>query len=190
MHTVIIYALIFIGVFFEGEFTFTSAIITGQQQHISIAVVIIIGFIATVSSDLLYFSLGRYKGRAWILKKPRMAKNMKKAETMFEKRQNLILFSYRFLFGFRTIVPILAGMQKIPPKKFVMFSLVGTTIWVLVFSMLGIVLGKSITTYMHEIEHAEFYIIGGLIAIMLIIRIYKLKQHSAKQIRPESDKKK
>jgi membrane protein DedA with SNARE-associated domain len=80
MHIVIIYVLVFIGVFFEGEFTFTSAIITAQQQHISMAVVIILGFIATVSSDILYFSLGRYKGRAWILKKPRLAKNMKKAE--------------------------------------------------------------------------------------------------------------
>jgi membrane protein DedA with SNARE-associated domain len=72
-------------------------------------------------------------------------------------------------------------MQKIPPKKFLMFSLVGTTIWVLVFSMLGIVFGKSITAHMHEIEHAEFYIIAGLIVIMLIIRIYKLKHHSVKK---------
>lgn len=169
IQTISAYLLIFFGVFIEGEFTFTSAVVAAHHHHLNIVAVVLIGFCATLAGDWIYFFIGRKKGISWIHKNPKFAAKATRAEAMIAKNRNKILLSYRFFYGLRTIIPILLGALETPPAKFMLYSFIGTLIWTAIITALGWVIGESILQYLHHIEGAEFYVIGVLILIALLV---------------------
>ena len=61
MHYIITYILLFFGIFFEGELILLSAVIAAHQGLLNIWVVIFVAVIATITSDVFYFNLGKHK---------------------------------------------------------------------------------------------------------------------------------
>jgi membrane protein DedA with SNARE-associated domain len=170
----IIYLFAFLGVFFEGEFAFISAIVAAEHSHLAIPQTILIGFLATLSADCFYFFLGQKKGSSWLDKNQKISKQVAKAKEFIAKKELIILISYRYLYGLRTLIPLVLGTLNTPPKKFLLFSFFGTLIWTAVFATFGIVLNRSIMMLLSDIEHVEKYLIAALVIIASGIIGYKL----------------
>jgi membrane-associated protein len=74
----------------------------------------------------------------------------------------------RFLPIIRTFVPILAGMARIEWKNFMLFNVIGATLWIVTMVMAGHWMGKSFPGIINHLE----YIIIGLIVITAIPVIF------------------
>lgn len=61
VHTVLVYAGFFLGIFLEGELVFFSAVIAAHHGLLELWLVVSLAIIATVTSDMTYFYLGRKK---------------------------------------------------------------------------------------------------------------------------------
>ncbi|MCB0462737.1 MAG: DedA family protein [Flavobacteriaceae bacterium] len=172
-----IYTCFFLGIFIEGEFIFLSAVIASSHGYLNIWLVITIAIMATITSDLVYFSLGKKGATKWI-NRPNWKTKIEAVNTKIDKHKHLFLFSYRFLYGLRIATPLVLGMQNISLSTFLKYSIISTIIWSALFTVLGIAFGELILNYLKHIQKVEYYIIGGLLTvaiIFLLLRFIKRK---------------
>ena len=104
------------------------------------------------------------------------------AEDFFKKYGGMALVFGRFFPIIRTFAPIFAGVAKVNFKKFSLYNLLGSLLWVLLLTLLGFFLGKEFPGIVHYMP----YIIVVLIiftASPVIIAYIK----SAKNIPKETD---
>ena len=165
------------GIFFEGEMVMISSVIAAHHGYLNIWVVIIIGIIGTYTSDCFYFFLGRKKGREWLLKKRRIKGKISLVDRQIEKYPVLIFIIYRFLYGFRTIIPLVIGATSTRTSKFLLFVGLSTLIWAATFCTIGYIFGEVIKSRLSHIEHIEKYIIGAIaLAGILLILLNQLRK--------------
>jgi membrane-associated protein len=67
----------------------------------------------------------------------------------------------RFIPAVRTFVPIMAGVGKMPYRKFLSYNIIGGTIWSLGLTLGGYFLGRSV-------PNIDTYIIPIVLAIIVI----------------------
>jgi membrane protein DedA with SNARE-associated domain len=176
----LLYSAVFIGCFFEGETSLTTSAFAAHRGHLEIIAVMIIALTATQSWDWLWFTVGRKRGRKYIETRPRLNEKVKKIDNLLTKKTTLVLLGYRFLFGFRTAVPLVIGMSSITLKKFAVFSFLNTLLWDILFSSLGYYFGAFLKANWKRIEDYEFEIMGCMliagVAIGLFLRSKSLKK--------------
>lgn len=179
-----LYAAVFLGCFFEGETSLTTSAFAAHRGHLEIFIVIIIAFTATQSWDWIWFLVGRKKGKAVLAKRPKLSEKARKIDVLLMKYPVPVLLGYRFLYGFRTAVPLAIGMSSIPTRRFFVFSFINTIVWDVLFSSIGYFFGAFLKANMKRIEDYEFEImacilISGII-IGLLLRYRSLKRIAVK----------
>lgn len=104
------------------------------------------------------------------------------AEGFFKKYGGMALVFGRFFPIIRTFAPIFAGVAKVKFKKFTLYNLLGSFLWVMLLTLLGFFLGKEFPGIVHYMP----YIIVALIiftATPIVIAYFK----SAKNITEQKD---
>lgn len=172
LHYIWIYTCFFFGIFIEGELVFLSAVIAASHGYLNIWLVVGIAIIATISSDLVYFNLGKHRAEK-LMNMPKWKSKIIAVNTKLEKHRTLLLISYRFLYGLRVGTPLVLGTQNIKQATFLKYSIISTLIWVTLFTLLGLAFGELILAYLKHIQKIEYYIIGGFLAIAIIFLIFR-----------------
>ena len=137
--------------------------------------------VATQSWDWLWFFVGREKGRKYIKNRPKLKQKVRKINKLLRRSPTPVLIGYRFLFGFRTAVPLVIGMSSITKRKFFIFSLANTIIWDILFSSIGYYFGAFLKANWKRIEDYEFEIMGGIIIAGILIGLF-LRKKSIKRV--------
>ncbi len=177
MHIIIIYLGILFGIFIEGEMIMISSIIAAHHGYLNLWLVVVLGLSGTYCSDCFYFFLGRKKGRAWLNKKQKLKNKAVIVDKKLKKSPVVIYISYRFLYGFRTIIPLVIGAGSTKTRTFLFFSAVSTFIWAVLYCTIGYLFGEILKSEQGHIEHIEKYIIGVLLlAGIIFIAIKRLKK--------------
>jgi len=179
MHIVLIYIGIFLGIFFEGEMIMISSIIAAHHGLLNLWVVIALGIVGTYVSDCFYFFLGRKKGKDWLLKNQKIKDKASIVDRKIEKYPLLIFITYRFMYGFRTITPLVIGTSNTKTITFLFYSGLSTAIWAATYCTIGYMFGELIKSKLSHIEHIEKYIVGFMVLTgIVIIVINRLKKHN------------
>src|SRR5690242_604020 len=111
-----------IGTFFEGE---TSILVASSLIHRGIfegPYTMFFGFAGSFLSDWIYYLIGRANGKYFIARRPKLQTRFTPVQKFFHKHKLQILFSYRFLYGFRILIPVVIGMSNIRPMQFLGYS--------------------------------------------------------------------
>jgi membrane-associated protein len=88
----------------------------------------------------------------WIFKR----KHVLHAKEFYDKKGGGAIILARFLPIVRTFAPIVAGVVKMDPKKFMFFNVVGSVLWVVSLVLAGYLLGGNIWVK----ENLEYILIG------------------------------
>jgi membrane protein DedA with SNARE-associated domain len=168
------YLALFIGTFLEGETILIIAAYLASKGMLNIYLVMLSAVSGTVLGDQLYFYIGRIQGISFIQKRPKLKKKWVKISAMIERRENIIIFGYRFVYGFRNITPFALGILNVNPIKYLILNLIAASIWAISFSCLGYMFGAMISS---DIETYEKYFALGIIFIAVLAAfIYWLKK--------------
>jgi membrane protein DedA with SNARE-associated domain len=116
------YVALMVGTFFEGETAILIASSLIHEGFFSAAPTVLAGFAGSFVSDWLYYLIGRVNGKYFIDKRPKLKSRLAPVNVLFEKHRLPILLSYRFLYGFRVVIPIVIGMSGVRPIQFLFFS--------------------------------------------------------------------
>lgn len=176
---------VFFGFFLPGDsLLFVAGLLTDTEYlDTPVGLLILLLIIAAVSGSTVGYLTGRWAGTylknrkdTWYFKK----KYLDITQAFYAKHGMMAFILGRFLPIVRTFVTILAGMVRIDMLKFVIFNILGASIWICTMVLSGHYLGRifpKITTYL------ELIVLGMIIvsAIPVIITYLRNRKLLAKE---------
>ena len=162
------YIVLFVGTLFEGETIVVIAGFVAHQAYLNIFLVIAVAFLGTILTDQFFFWLGRTKGQDFLAKRPSWQEQVEKIQHILNRYQNLVLLTFRFMYGFRTLTPIIIGMSTINGIRFPLLNIVGGVIWSVTFSLVGYFSGHALEYLLQDIRYIEKEIIAALALVGLL----------------------
>ena len=180
------YIALLIGTFFEGETAILIASSLIYRGFFETPYTILFGFAGSFVSDWLYFTIGRLNGRYFIDRRPALLQRVAPVQHFFDKHQYQILFTYRFLYGFRVIIPLVIGMSRIKPIQFLFYSVISGMLWSTVVSLVGYFLGRYLNIKTGVFEDNIMYIVVGFACFGLLVG-YFIKRMAFKKLTSEED---
>ena len=156
------------GVLVPGETVLIAAAFYAGLGQLNIFLVIIVGIIAALFGDNLGFAIGNYGGHPLAEKYGKYVfltkERLDKAEEYFNKHGGKIVVVARFIDGLRQLNGIIAGISEMKWAKFILFNLIGATIWVTFWSIIGYYGGSHISTFLNF----ELYFTIFVIALVIL----------------------
>jgi membrane-associated protein len=156
--------------------------LTYSEHEFRLLYVIVVGIIAATCGDNLGYAIGHYGGRP-LLERHRhifriSPRHIQQAESLFHKHGSLAVFFARFVFGMRVIAGPLAGVLRMPWKRFVLFNFLGAATWVAVIAGLGYIFGRNWEHLLHLVKRADIIIFVFVTALAAWL-IWRYRRHAS-----------
>jgi membrane-associated protein len=146
------YVLLFVVVFCETGLVATpvlpgdsllfaaGALTAGDNAPISLPLLIVLLIAAAVIGDSVNYAIGYHLGpkvfkyeRSWFFN----PKHLLKAQAFYDKYGSKTLILARFVPIVRTFAPFVAGISRMPYRRFIVYSVSGGVAWVLICTLSG-----------------------------------------------------
>jgi membrane protein DedA with SNARE-associated domain len=107
-----------------------------------------LAFIAVILADLFWYALGRYRGARILKLLCRISLEpdscVRRTENLFVRRGVHSLLIAKFVPGLNTAAPSLAGIFRMPVRRFMIFDSLGAFIWVVTVTSLGLIFSDQL----------------------------------------------
>lgn len=124
---------------------------TVAQGKMDFALVVLVGVVGTMLGALPWYYAGKFLGEKRL---QRMAdkygkwltissKDITKAKQWFDKHGGKAVFFCRLVPGVRTLISLPAGISSMPLLPFLLYSTLGTLLWISLLTYIGYVLGSN-----------------------------------------------
>lgn len=164
------YWLVFFGSMVEGEVILLSASAASALGYLDIHKVFIIAFCTTVCADQGLFFLGRHIGTDWLVHRiPKLEKARTKAFELLHKMDIFFIFSFRFIYGIRTISPLIIGSAKVKPIRFIICNIISGLTWAGLSCWLGYSIADTISDGVFNFKDLVLWTTVILVVIFGII---------------------
>lgn len=124
------------------------------QGHMSLTGASAAATLGNVAGSWLAYAVGYYGGRPFISRYGRYVwlneRHLARIERWFARHGDITVFATRLLPAFRTFVSLPAGVARMPPIRFTIYSLAGALPWNLALALAGYQLGA------HWLDVAEY----------------------------------
>lgn len=171
------------GIPFPGETTLIAAAVFAGIGQLNIFAVIAVGILAAVIGDNIAFAIGHFGGQRIIDKWGKYIflppGRYAKFEDFFNRNGGKVIIVARFIDGLRQLNGIIAGSSEMKWSKFIVYNIIGASVWVLTWTTIGYYGGSHIQTLLKYQVYATivfFIFIAGFIAYKLM----KKKKEKAK----------
>ena len=153
------------------------------QGNLNFYALVLFGLIGTVLGALPWYYLGRFlnekklsdivetKGKFLGI----TSKDFNKSKLWFDKYGVSLVFWGRLIPGIRTLISVPAGIELMPLKKFLVWTTLGSLIWVILLSLSGYVLGENYRIIETYIDNFKIFIKPLLIIILIFFILKYLK---------------
>jgi membrane protein DedA with SNARE-associated domain len=163
------------GVPVPGEAVLVAAAVYAGAGQLNLVAVVAIGFVAAVLGDNIGFAIGRYGGRRLVLRFGRYVflteERLGKAERFFARHGGKVVTVARFIEGLRQANGIVAGLARMPWRRFLAFNALGAALWVGVWSAVGYFAGGHLPAIYEQIHRYELYLLIVLGAAVLAVAL-------------------
>lgn len=141
------------GVPAPGETILLLASFLAYSEHeLQLGWIIVVATIAATVGDNLGFALGYYGGRPLLARYQSIfrvrASTLERGERLFARYGAVTVFFARFIFGMRIVAGPMAGVLRMPWRRFLAFNFLGAAVWVTVISGAGYLFGQ----HWHRLE--------------------------------------
>jgi membrane protein DedA with SNARE-associated domain len=152
----------FLGAVLEGEVAFLTAIQATRLGYLNFYYVLLAVFLGAQAVDWSLYLAGRKGGQTAIDRRPKLQPRFNQMATAVEQRSTLLLLVYRFMYGFRIVLPTLFGVAKVPVIRFALFSFISTLLWVLIVGNLGLFFSEPL---LHGLAALKSYLPAMLLLL-------------------------
>lgn len=163
------YYAVFLGSIMEGETILMLGGIAAHRGYLHLPWVVVAAFAGGWLGDLTYFFLGRRHGGALLARFPGLQPRAEKVRRLVEKYPALIIVAVRFLYGLRTVGPMVIGMSAVPTGRFLALNAFGALLWAVVIAVAGYAFSNAVETLLPQIRHYEEYLFGAVLAAGVLV---------------------
>ncbi len=158
------YPALAIGTLVEGG---TVGMIAGglaNRGYLQLAWVIGIIFGCAFCADQFFFQVGKRSGKNLLIKRPAWESRVKRVRRFLVRYHIIAVLGFRFVYGMRTITPIVIGASGFDTRRFVMLNLCSTLLWATVVGCSGYFFSHVLETLFSDVRHH----IGAIICAGLV----------------------
>jgi membrane protein DedA with SNARE-associated domain len=159
-----------IGLPLPGETILIAASLYAANGSLNIFLVGIIAVLASTAGSCVGYAIGDYGGRPIAEKYGKYVflteERLVKTEEFFDKRGWLVVMLGRFVEGVRQAVGIIAGISGMRFRQFFVFTLLGATLWVATWAVIGELAGDHIDTIAH---YATYVAAVAAVALVVVV---------------------
>ncbi len=168
------YFAVFLGSMIEGESVVLAAGFLAHEGYLSLPKIIAISFFGTLIADQGLYHLGRYQGVYLLTRFPRLKPRADRAFLLLHRYDVYFILAFRFIYGIRTISPLVIGASGVSPKRFIVLNVIAASIWAVLISLAGYFFGDVI---MNQQNYLSKYIFVVLLALGIVgYGVYKLRK--------------
>jgi membrane protein DedA with SNARE-associated domain len=168
------YAALFAGTFFEGETFLVLSGYAAHRGHMLLWLVLLVGGGGGFLGSQFWYEVGRRYGGRLLEKRPGWRPRVEQASDYLDEKGTWFVFSFRFIYGIRTISPVAIGMSGYPAGRYLAVNVVSTLVWVTVVGLLGYGFGEAATSLLDRVADAEYYLLAGVGLVGLLVALYHL----------------
>ncbi len=162
------------GIPVPGETILLLASFLAYSQHeLQLSWIIVVATVAATLGDNLGFIIGYYGGRPLLNRYQSVfrirTQSLARGEALFARYGALTVFFARFVFGMRIITGPLAGVLRMPWRKFLLFNLLGAVLWVSAISSAGYLFGRHWGRLVRDVRRFDTAVVILVLLIMFFL---------------------
>lgn len=174
------YVILFFWCVLEGELALVLGGILAHEGHINLPFAIFVAGLGAFCGDQIYFYIGRYNKKFITKKLQKQKRKFALAHLMLKKYGWPIIFFQRYMYGFRTIIPMSIGITRYDSKKFAIINLLSGWCWAAITILLAWYFGQKIWDLIALVDK-HWYLAIPIIVIFLF-GIYFIFKNIEKKI--------
>ena len=162
---------LFVGFVLPGE---TAAIIGGvdaSRGHVSLFAMMAVVVAAAIIGDSVGYEVGKHGGprimQMSILDKHR--DRLTRGQDMLARRGGIAVFLGRFTAFFRAVMPALAGLSRMPYRRFVTFNALGGLGWGVGCVLLGFLAGNSYEAVAKTAGRVSALVVAAIVLLGVVV---------------------
>ena len=145
------------------------------QQKLNFYILVFSGLIGTILGSLPWYYLGRFVNEKrisnFLNKKGKYigvsADDLSKSTGWFNRYGVSLVFWGRLVPGIRTLISVPAGIELMPLRKFLIWTSLGSLIWIALLTYAGYFLGENYTIIGTYLDQIKYFVKPVLISIFL-----------------------
>ena len=142
--------------------------LTYSEPDLRLPWIVLVAIIAATLGDNLGFALGYYGGRPLLARYQALfrirIRSLQRGEELFARYGSVTIFFARFVFGLRIIAGPVAGVLRMPWRKFMVFNFLGAALWVTVIASAGYLFGQHWERLQQDVKRIDISV-----AILLLV---------------------
>jgi membrane-associated protein len=156
------------GVPVPGETILLVASVFANTHHtLSLPAIIVVGIAAAAMGDNVGYAVGHWGGRPLLDRYSRFFRmhpeSIRRGERLLERYGAVAVFLARFIFGLRIVAGPMAGVLKMPWRRFLVFNALGAVTWVTVIASIGYLFGRHLPRLL-----ASMRTVNGLLTLAAV----------------------
>lgn len=185
------YPVIFLVIFIEsfgipapGQTLLIAAAVLAAQGKLSIALVLLIAFLAAVIGDSLGYWIGYLGGHALIRRYGKYVgvgePQMQRMQTTFTRYGGWFVTFARFFEVLRQVNGLVTGIAGMRFRRFLFFNSCGAVLWVCVWGLGTYFLGRHLRRYAGYFDSVSMYFIVALFLLLSALVWYLLRRRKSR----------
>jgi len=138
------YLAVGLGTMVEGEAVLLAGGAAAQHALLSLPLVIWFGFVGAFVNDQVWFRIGGSAGKRALAARPAWQARAARARKALDTYGSAFVLGFRFIYGIRTVSPLLLGASGYSAARFLLLDGVGAAAWALCYGALGFGLSVSL----------------------------------------------
>ena len=184
----VIVALESMGLPVPGETTLvTAAIYAGTTHQLNITSIIVAAIVGAIAGDNLGYAVGRRWGYRLLVRYSRVLRmnprRITLGQLLFARHGGKVVFFGRFIALLRALAAVLAGINRMPWRRFLFFNASGALVWVASYGLAGYVLGEQI-----ERVRGPVAILGAVVAIAAAVVFFRFVRRHETALEDEAER--
>lgn len=156
------YVALFLGTLLEGETVLLMAGFAARCGFLSMPWVILTAFVGSTLGDQIWFFVGHKKGREYLAQSAKLNARIRRVAEKFEKHPLPIVMGFRFVYGLRSVTPLVIGASGFSPARFLVLNLTASAVWSVAVAVLGYIFGEALERIFHDVKLYETYALLAL----------------------------
>lgn len=162
------YLIVFLGGIFEGETILLLGGFIASEGFLKLHYVMLFALMGAVIGDTTWFLLGKYRASSILRRFPSIQSMVNTPVRLITKHPRFLAGSMRFMYGFRTVIPLSLGMSGMKVRTFVFYNFLGAVVWTATITYLGYLLGDLARELLGTLHKYEFRIIIGAVLMTAV----------------------
>jgi membrane protein DedA with SNARE-associated domain len=169
------------GIPLPGETALISAAIyAGTTHRLNIVFVIVAAIVGAVAGDNAGFWIGRRFGHGLLVRYGHLvklnARRIRLGQFLFDRHGGTVVFFGRFVAVLRAAAALLAGINRMRWRPFLLFNAAGGIVWATGYGLAAYALGERIERFEGPVRIGAFALAAGAV----LVGLWMVRRHEAR----------